>query len=267
MRRVASSARRVLFGAALLASVVGGASAETWSEDFASGRLDPARWQRTLDGDFRMQSAEVVASDAGAGFRLRLVADTLGTRDDAIKHVGVRSRCAISLGSEASLRLTIDWGPPANGSYMAAAVVLSSQAVANDPTTTRDWLSVGYVGVPPGRNARLLVTASAGGVVRTLYADGWPDGNRLGRSIKRAEIDLTWRRSTLEIRENGQLVHTATATGALFNSAHIYFQLSSHSNYPARAVHFENLRVRHGDEASTVTGFPSAPDCYAARAK
>ena len=255
------SARRVLFGAALLASVVGGASAETWSEDFASGRLDPARWQRTLDGDFRMQSADVVASDAGAGYRLRLVADTLGTRDDSIKHVGIVGRCAISLGSEATLRITIDWGPPANGSYMAAAVVLSPHAVADDPTATRDWLSVGYVGVPPGRNARLLVMASVDGVVSTLYADGWPDRNRQGRSIKRGEIDLTWQGSSLEIRENGQLVHAAAVTGALFNSVHVYLQLSSHSNYPARAVHFENLRVRHGDDASTATGFPSAPHC------
>lgn len=262
-----SSARRVLFGAGLLACVVGGASAATWSEDFSSGRLDPARWQRTLDGDFRAQSAEVVGSGAGAGYRLRLVADTLGTRDDTVKQVGVGSRCSIPLGSEALLRVTIDWGPPANGSYLTAAVVLSPHAVANDPTATRDWLSVGYVGVPPGRNARLLVTASLGGVVRTLYADGWPERNRQGRSIERAEIDLAWQGSSLEIRENGRLVHTAAATEALFNSAHVYLQLSSHSNYPARAVHFENLRVRHGDDASTVTGFPAAPDCNAARVK
>ena len=262
-----SSARRVLFGAGLLASVVDGASAVTWNEDFASGRLDPARWQRTLEGDFRTQSAEVVASNAGTGHRLRLVADTIGTRDDTVKHVGVGSRCAIPLGSEALLRFTIDWGPPANGSYMGAAAVFSPHAVANDPTATPDWLSVGYVGVPPGRNARLLVTASVGGVVRTLYADGWPDWNRQGRSIKRAEIDLAWQGPSLEIRENGKLVHTAAAADALFNSVYVYLQLSSHSNYLARAVYYENIRVRHGDDASPVTGFPSAPDCDAARAK
>lgn len=266
MRRVATSARRVLLGAVLLASAAGGASAVTLSEDFASGRLDPARWQRTLEGDFRMQSADVVATDTAAGYRLRLVANTLGTRDDTIKHVGIRSRCAIFFGPGDSLRVTMDWGPPANGSYLEASIVLASQAVANNPTATRDWLSVGYVGVPPGRNARLLVTASAGGMVRTLYADGWPDENRLGRPIKRAEIDLTRQGATLEIRENGQLVHTA-ATAALFNPAHIYLQLSSHSNYPARAVHFENLRVTHGDDTPIATGFPSAPDCSVARAK
>ena len=264
---MAAGARRLVFCTALLAGAAEVTSAVTLSENFASGHLDTSRWERTLDGDFRTQSAEVVATDAHAGFRLRLAADTVGARDDTTKHIGVRSRCAIALGSGPSLRFTIDWGPPANGSYLEAAVVLASQAVANDPTTTRDWLSVGYVGVPPGRNARLIVIASADGVVRTLYADGWPDENRLGRPIRRAEIDLRWRGSRLEIRENGQLVHTASADGALFNPAYVYLQLASHSNYPARAVHFENVRITRGDDAATEVSFPSAPDCDEARAK
>ena len=257
-----------LFGFCLLAAVYPWTgTASTWREDFASGRLDPARWQQTLDGDFRTRSTDVVASNVGAGYRLRLVADTRGTRDDIVKHFGIGSRCAVSLRPDGLLHVIIDWGPPPNGSYLAASVILSPNAVASDPTATRDWFSVGYVGVPPGHNARLLVTASAGGVVRTLYADGWPDRNRQGRSIERAEIDIAWRGTSLQIRENGRLVHTAAAAEILFSSAHVYLQLSSHSNYPARAVHFENLRVRHGDDSSPVTGFPSAPNCDVAGAK
>ncbi|HMA47430.1 MAG TPA: hypothetical protein VKP11_09565, partial [Frankiaceae bacterium] len=109
--------RRALFGACLLAAAAaaaGTAAAATWREDFAGASLDLRRWERTKDGDFRIQSAEVVASAAGPGHRLRLLADTVGTRDDTVKHVGVASRCALPVGSDARLRVRVDWGPPAN---------------------------------------------------------------------------------------------------------------------------------------------------------
>jgi hypothetical protein len=266
---VASGARRagLRVGGLLAALWAASTVASTWSEDFASGRVDPARWQRTSDGNFRMQSVEVVPSAADAGFRLRIEADTRGTRDDTVKHLGVASRCAIPLGSGTRMQVRMDWGPPANGSYLAGSVVLSPHATTGDPRATGDWLSIGYVGVPPGRNARLLVTARVNGVMRTLFADGWPDANRQGRLVGRTEIAVTWRGSSLEIREDGQLVHTAAAAVAPFESAYVYLQLASHSNFPARAIHFESLRVGQEQDDSPARDFPAAPECRAGDAK
>ena len=266
---MASGARRAHLGVAgLLAALwVASAAASTWSEDFSSGRLDPARWQGTSDGDFRIQSLEVVPSAADAGFRLRIEADTRGTRDDTVKHLGIASRCAIPLGPGTRMQIRMDWGPPANGSYLAGSIVLSPHATTGDPSATADWLSIGYVGVPPGRNARLLVMARVTGLVRTLFEDGWPDANRQGRLVERAKIDVTWRGTLLEIRENDRLVHTAVAADAPFGSAHVYLQLSSHSNFPARAIHFESVRVEREGDDSLVTGFPVAPDCDAGQGK
>ena len=254
--------RRALFGACLLAAASAGTvAAATWREDFSAGSLDPQRWERTLDGDFRKQSAEVIANAAGPGYRLRLLADTVGTRDDTVKHVGVASRCALPVGSDARLRVRVDWGPPANGSYLAAAILISPHSTTGDPQATDDWLSIGYVGVPPGHNARLLVAARAGGITRTLFTEGWPDRDRQGRPVARAEIEVAWRGPSLEIRENGRLVLAAAAAEAPFKAAHVYLQLSSHSNYPARAVYFEDLRWRSGGDDSPVLGLPSQPDC------
>lgn len=262
-RRVAPSARRArLASIAVLAALCAASpDAPAWSEDFASGRLDPARWQRTLEGDFRAHAAEVVATASGAGFRLRLAADTRGTRDDTVKHVGVGSRCAIALGPGARMRVRLDWGPPANASYLAAAVVLSPHRTTGDPGTTADWLSIGYVGVPPGRHARLLVAARVNGVVRTLFDEGWPRANRQGRPIGRSELEVAWREASLEIREGGRLVHTAAAADAPFGSAHVYLQLASHSNFPERAVHFEDLRFEPSGGPAPGKGFPAAPEC------
>ena len=157
---------------------------------FVVGAPRPARWQRTSDGDFRIQSVEVLPSGADAGFRLRIEADTRGTRDDTVKHLGISHRCAIPLGPGARMQIQMDWGPPANGSHLAGSIVLSPHATTGDPGATADWLSIGYIGIPPGRNARLLVMARVKGVVRTLFEDGWPDANRQGRPVEQAKIGV-----------------------------------------------------------------------------
>jgi hypothetical protein len=267
MRRVRWSARRELLAGYLLpASLIAtSAAALTFKEDFAAGQLDATRWQRTVDGDLRAYSTDVVPRDAGAGYRLRISADTMGTRDEWVKHVGLRSACALSSGPNTRLRISLDWGPPQNGSYLAAAVVLSPHKTDANPEATADWLSIGYVGVPPGRNARLLVTSRANGVVRTLYTEGWPDRNREGRMIARAELELVWQEASLDIREDGRLLHTVGLKQAPFASTYVYLQLSSHSNYRARAVHFADLRLTQGDNDVAVSTFPAAPDCNLSR--
>ena len=256
--------RRALYGACLLAALSAAtAPAATLREDFASGSLDPARWERTREGDFRAQSAEVVESATGQGYRLRLLADTVGTRDDTVKHLGIGSRCRLPLGPDARFRIRIDWGPPDNGSYLAAAIVISPHATTGDPQATDDWLSIGYVGVPPGGNARMLVVVRKAGVTRTLYTDGWPEPRREGRRIGRPEIEVARRGSSFEIREDNRLILVTAASEAPFAGAHVYLQLSSHSNYRSRAVHFEDLRWTIGSDGPREAGLPSAPDCAA----
>src|SRR5258705_2681062 len=148
--------------------VVGAADQPTvepypWVEDFGTGRLDPSRWERTAAGDFREWSVDVVDAPGPArpasspAYRLRLRADTQGTRDDTVKHLGARLTQPISLREGREIAVQLDWADQANGSYLTAAVVLSPHATQSNPLDTPDWLKVAYVGVPPGRNARMLV--------------------------------------------------------------------------------------------------------------
>jgi hypothetical protein len=244
-----------------LAALASTSAASTWRETFASGALDAARWQRTVDGDFREHSAEVVPRRTPGVFRLRLLADTRGSRDETVKYLGIASGCAISLRSGTRISILMDWGPPANGSYLSAGIALSPHSTSTDATATDDWLSVSYVGVPPGHNARLLVTSSARRVVRTLYADGWPDRNRAGRPIDRVELVVEWRDDVIEVRENGRLAYALDRSAAAFDSAQLYLHLASHSNYGARAVHFEDIRVTQDDGIRQTTAFPAPPKC------
>ena len=86
---------------ALLAASLGaeGGGRPSWVEGFDHGRLDPTRWVLTAEGDFRERTVDVV--DLGRrgrpDFRLRLRADTRGTRDDSVKFLGVRTLDALLL--------------------------------------------------------------------------------------------------------------------------------------------------------------------------
>jgi hypothetical protein len=258
-RRVSSCARRAALAVTLMVAVAvaHGAASATWREAFDSNRLDPQRWQRTQDGDARAQAAEIVPG----GHRLRVAADTRGARDDALTSVGVMTRCPLPVGADTRVRVRLDWGPPPNGSYLAGAVVLSPHATSGDPAKTSDYLSVGYVGVPPGRNARLVVKARVYGEVRTLFADGWPDENRAGRHVGKSEIEVAWRGAGLEVRENGRIVYAGRAAEAPFAAAHVYLQMTSHSNYAERAIHFDGVVVTEGDDATPPRPLPVAPGC------
>jgi hypothetical protein len=241
-------ARGPVPGAALVVAALAGlaaASAHGWVEEFSAGRLDPSRWERIVAGDLRDWSADVVpARDPGRGFRLRLRADTRGTRDETLKHVGVRTRDTIPLRNDTHISVRVDWGDQANGSYLSGAVVLSPHATARSPLETADWLKVAYVGVPPGRNARMLVGLKRQGRERTVYTDGWPDVNPAGRRIGVQDVSLRVRDRSVEVWEGEQQVWRSEPDALEFAEAFVYLQLSSHSNYPARAIHFERIAIQ-----------------------
>jgi hypothetical protein len=222
-----------------------------WREGFDGGALNPARWVTTRDGDLREGVADVVdVSPAGAhDFRLRLRADTRGTRDDTVKFLGARTVRAFPVTAGTRIAVTLDWNGQANGSYLSAALILSPEATRVNPLRGRRWLKVEYVGVPPGRTARLAVALSAGGRERTLYDEGWPEVNRAGRAIGIQELILVFQRASFEVWENGERLLAARDTPLGFDVAHVYLQLSSHSNYPPREIFFDELRVSGPDTA------------------
>jgi hypothetical protein len=256
-------AHRIALGAALVATLVlGGAvghSADTpgpWVEDFRSGRLDPARWERTHDGDFREWSVEVVDSIRRRGassdpavsplspiYRLRLRADTRGTRDDTVKFLGARAVPPIPLQEGREIVVQLDWGNQSNGSYLTAAVVLSPHVTSGNPLTTDDWLSVTYVGVPPGRNGRLVVAVKSAGRERTVETEGWPDNGRQGRPLGIQVVRLGVRNRAVEVWEGDRRVLTAARDTLAFDTAYLYLQMSSHSNYPPRSIYFDTVRI------------------------
>jgi hypothetical protein len=216
-----------------------------WRENFDGGALDPARWVRTIDGDFREHLADVVdVSLHGArDFRLRLRADTRGTRDDTVKFLGVRTRERFPIRDGTRVTVELDWNDQTNGSYLSAGLILAAEPTDANPLKGRDWLKAEYVGVPPGRKARLAVVVCVDGRERTLYTEGWPETNRTGRKIGVVELSLVFRESSFEIREDGDLLFEAADTRFSFAAAHLYLQLSSHSNYPPREVFFDDVRV------------------------
>jgi hypothetical protein len=259
VRRAASSARRAALGVAFLVAAGHAAASVAWREAFTSAQLDAQRWQGTHEGYLGARAVQIVPGDSA--HRLRLAVDTRATPDDTLTHVGVVTRCPVPIGTDTRVRVRIDWGPPANGSYLAAAVVLSPHATSGDPSKTSDYLSIGYVGVPPGRNARLLVRARVSGDVRTLFADGWPDANRAGRSVGKSQLEVSWRAAELEVRENGRIVYTGRAAEAPFAAAYVYLQMTSHSNYAERAIHFDEVVVMEGGDVTEFRPWPAVPGC------
>jgi hypothetical protein len=238
------AARALLLVALLLPFIPEGPGPRGWREGFDNGRLDPGRWVATAEGDFKERTVDVVdVSRRGArDLRLRLRADTRGTRDDTVKYLGVRTVRRISIGEGTRIGVTLDWNEQANGSYFSAALVLTPETTDGSPLRAQDWLKVEYVGVPPGRNARLAVEARTGGRERTLFTEGWPETNRTGRKIGVQDVLLVFARSSFEIHENGRRVFESKGAVS-FDAAYLHLQLSSHSNYPPREIFFDDVYV------------------------
>ena len=55
------------------------------------------------------------------------------------------------------IAVELDWNDQPNGSYLSAGLILAPEPTEANPSRGRSWLKVEYVGVPPGRNARLVV--------------------------------------------------------------------------------------------------------------
>ncbi len=217
------------------------------ADSFNKGQLDGSKWLTTRAHDFREAIVDVVdraSSPQPANPELRLRADTLGTDDRTVKYLGVVSRATIDLRRAKQVEFEIDWNRQANGSYLTAGIYLAPTLTRSSPEAEPTWLKFEYVGVPPGRHARAALTQRNQGVLRLLETEGWPDKQRTGRAIDKQKVALILDRRSIHIWENGVLWYQAKNLDLPFPSAHLYLQMSSHSNYPAREVFFDDIVVR-----------------------
>ena len=187
--------------------------------------------------------------------RLRLRANTMGTRDDSVKFLGVRARRSFDVGTGLCIAVTLDWNDQQNGSYLSAGLIVAEEETDGNPVRGENWLAVEYVGVPPGRKARMQIRSSRKGRVRTLEDEGWPDEQRTGRTIGEAHLRLWFAPDSFRLWEDDRLVHTSQRPSSL-ERVFLYLQLSSHSNYPAREIYFDDDAIGPASNG-TCDGRPS----------
>ena len=217
-----------------------------WSDGFERNGLDSNLWKTTRFGDFKETEIDILDLKPGPDHdrRLRLRADTLQTDDRTVKFLGVRGLREVPLKTGAEVSFDLDWNNPSNGSYLTAALYLCPTITAKNPENEPDWIRIEYIGVPPGRNARAAISVKSGGLVRWLYLEGWPETNKTGRQIGKVRVDIDVRRDGLAVRENGRELYRGGPAEIGFEQAYVYLQMSSHSNYPAREIYFDNIKVR-----------------------
>lgn len=209
---------------------------------FNSPTLDQAKWHLTKAHDCSELVVATAFNPKNQTGRLRLMCRTIGTDDATVKSLGVRSTMLLDLTGQKRLSLEFDWNEQFNGSYLTGAVYLCPTSTDADPSKEKDWLKIEYVGVPPGKTVRAAVWLKTAGVERWLYDEGWPRKQRAGRHIGKVALELILADGSWEIIENGSLLYRAKDEQTLpFNAAHLYLQMTSHSNYPSREVFFDDV--------------------------
>lgn len=206
---------------------------------FCGDGMDAVDWIITLSGDFKEAAVDVVEG------RLRLRAGTIGTRDDTVKHLGIRTaEQVVDFSEPVEITAEIDWNEQANGCYLRASIFLCPTRTDGTASNEKDWLKFEYVGVPPGKNGRAVLSRRRSGNLRHLYTEGWPTNQRTGRPIGKQRVVLKLDRENIEVVENGKRWWGPRPHGLHFQKAYLYLEISSHSNYPPRTIFFEDLTVR-----------------------
>ncbi|HTF57761.1 MAG TPA: hypothetical protein VK661_11055 [Planctomycetota bacterium] len=207
----------------------------------ASARAGSWDWEVTSEGDFEERAVD------SRGSRWRIHAATRGTRPDTVKFLGVRRLGEIRLGEGTRISADLDWNSQSNGSGLSAGIVLAPAATSGNPLATPASLRVEFIGVPPGKKARMVVAVRESGNERYLYTEGWPDTNREGRPIGVQRLTLVFEKGgSFKVLENGGEVYASGPNALSFDRAHLYLQMSTRSNYPPREVFFDNVSVAGG---------------------
>ncbi|KAF5410453.1 MAG: hypothetical protein C5S47_06755 [Candidatus Methanogasteraceae archaeon] len=215
-----------------------------FNENFSEGILNTQTWQITREGDFEESTVDVYDVDPGedVNYRLRLRANTIGTSDDTVKFHGVRSIQKVDFSEGVTISFDLDWNNQSNGCYLTGSIYLCPTATSENPRDEKDWLKFEYVGVPPGKNARSVIATRIDERTTWLYTEDWPE-DRNGKKITDQHIQIALDDKTFKIMEEGAEIYASPSHDLTFTSAHIYLQMSSHSNYPAREIYFDNVAV------------------------
>lgn len=216
----------------------------TFYENFSSEVLNSQTWQITREGDFKESIIDVHDTDPSGNVdsRLRLGINTIGTRDDTVKFLGVQNVNKVNFSDGKEVSFDLDWNNQSNGCYLTGSFYLCPTATSGNPENEKDWVKFEYVGVPPGQNARCVIANKVAGDTTLLYGEGWPE-QRIGKKIADQHIKLILNDKSFKIMENGNELYISSLHGLNFTSAYIYLQMSSHNNYPLREIYFDNVVV------------------------
>ena len=214
-------------------------------EQFNDQKLNHKRWRITREGDFKKSIIDICDIDQGEGenYRLRLMANTIGTRDDTVKFHGVRCLNKIDFSAGKSIFVDLDWNNQENGCYLTAAIYICPTITEGNPKDERDWFRLEYIGVPPGKNARCAISAKVNNRIRHIYTEDWPNKKR-GRLISYQKIGLLLDDQGFEVLENGKNLYGLESHKLNFSAGYLYLQMSSHSNYRSREIYFDNICIK-----------------------
>jgi hypothetical protein len=108
------------------------------------------------------------------------------------------------------------------------------------------------------RPARMCARPSGrrkGSMPQWLFNEGWPEKQRTGRLITKVHVELKFDDGKWQVLEDGKPPFAASAQPKLgFAKAHLYLQMTSHSNYPPREVFFDNVAFGSSEENEPATG-------------
>ena len=214
-----------------------------FSDDFNRATLGEGRWLVTRKNDFSQFLVDITPEKGeDGGERLRLRCGTIGTDDQTVKSLGIASRDSVDLSGKKRLVFDLDWNDQSNGCYLTAAIYLCPTLTKGNPADEAQWLRLEYVGVPPGKNARAAIWLKSNRRERWLYDEGWPKQQRTGRMIGKPHVEIHFDDGTWKVLEDGRLLFDSREKWKLsFTHAHIYLQMTSHSNYPPREIFFDNI--------------------------
>jgi hypothetical protein len=215
-----------------------------FTENFSEGVLNHQTWQITQEGDFKKRIIDIYDVDPSENVdsRLKLGMNTIGTGDDTVKFLGVKSIEKVNLSDETKISFDLDWNNQSNGCYLTGSFYLCPTATSGNPEDENNWIKFEYIGVPPGQNARCVIANKVDGNTRIIYTDGWPE-DRIGRRIEDQHIIMVLDNKSLKVQENGIELNTPLLNDLNLTSAYIYLQMSSHSNYPLREIYFDNITI------------------------
>lgn len=218
--------------------------ADRFADSFDRPQLDPAAWIGLREGDFKVHKTDVVdvGQPGSPDRRLRLAANTIGTDDRTVKHLGVRTAQAFDFAMGRRFAVDIDWNSQKNSAYLTAALYLVPTAEIGDPSAAPDWLRWEFAGVPQDNGVRASVTVRRDGHVRWLERFGWPKV-RKGRRVGNHRIELDIDKDDLVFREQGQEAFRLAGHRLKFTKAALYLVMTSHSNYFERAILFDDVVI------------------------